>query len=66
MAERFTWAPGKGPWPSVKAAQDAADAERPNAFEVAIRGERTSDGTEWGPGLGRVVAVRRHKSWERY
>jgi hypothetical protein len=43
-----------------------ADSKIPKAYNVTIRGDRTSDGTVWGPGQGKVEAVRERGTWRRY
>jgi hypothetical protein len=56
-----------GVWtsPSVEGAMRLAD-DHDKTHSITIRGESTSDGTHWGPGAGRVVAVREGKRWQRY
>jgi hypothetical protein len=43
-----------------------ADSKIPKVYNVTIRGDRTSDGTVWGIGQGRVEALRDHGTWVRY
>lgn len=40
-----------------------ADAQAPKHASLVIRSDRTSDGTFWGPGLGRILAQRNHGRW---
>lgn len=40
-----------------------ADRDHPQARNVTIRTDRTSDGAYQGPGGGRVVAQREHGRW---
>jgi hypothetical protein len=56
------WAKGD----TVQGIMAGADSKIPKAFTVTIRGDRTSDGTVWGPGQGRVAALRDHGTWVRY
>lgn len=51
---------------SVGAAMVHADLALPNSAAITIRGETTSDGSYWGVGRGRVVAVREHGKWVRF
>ena len=51
---------------SVDGAMQKADRELPDAWEVTVRGEYTSDGTHHGPGGGRSMAVKEGGKWRRY
>lgn len=51
---------------TVEGAQYRADQKWPRDWEVLIRGEYTSDGTHWGKGRGRAVAVREQGRWRRF
>lgn len=51
---------------TVTAAMTAADAKAHKAHTITVRGDVTSDGRSWGPGRGRVEAVREHGRWLRY
>jgi hypothetical protein len=51
---------------TVEIAMGSADCEIHHSLNVTIRGDRTSDGTVWGPGQGRVEAVRERGTWRRY
>jgi hypothetical protein len=48
---------------SIRGAMDSADRVKP-AGAVRVRGAYTSDGSEWGLGCGRLVAVREHGRWQ--
>lgn len=50
---------------SVEAAMARADSQAPKAADVVVRGEKTSDGSDWGRGRGRVVATRESGRWSR-
>jgi hypothetical protein len=56
------WAKGA----TVPVLMARADSSIPKAYTVTIRGDRTSDGTMWGQGQGRVEALRDHGTWVRY
>lgn len=48
---------------SWRGAMEAADRVKPTGA-VRVRGEYTSDGTHFGLGCGRLIAVRESKSWQ--
>ena len=54
-----------GTWESTnpKAAMASADAAASPGTYVSVAGEKTSDGTRWGKGKGRVVAQREGGRW---
>ena len=52
--------------PTIEGAQHRADQKWPGEREVWIVGEYTSDGTHWGKGRGRSVAVRERGRWTRF
>jgi len=51
----------------VGAASSIAGAmsSAPATGDVTVRGEYTSDGHFWGPGRGRLCAIREGKTWTR-
>jgi hypothetical protein len=51
---------------SIQGAIEKADRELPADAEITVRGEYTSDGTHYGPGGGRAVAVKESGKWRRY
>lgn len=57
-----------GEWQStsVEGAMAQADSAAPKGATVTVRGETTSDGSNWGRGGGRVVAVKESGRWQRY
>jgi len=55
-----TW---RGSAKTTRAAMALADQQAPKAASVTIRSDRTSDGTVWGPGRGRLLASRSRGKW---